>query len=172
LLISHREQSQSLTGSLTPQPEVLPQLSKSHTSLTSRNSFLRGCVTVAKFISSDYRYVRLYENRTIPTVPNLGPRLARRSGASRGGGGGNHNTCSLFIEPNPSNRDKFDGSAQCKQEGHSLYEKNPEAETASSYNVITGCAKNIRVDRCVLHRPFVRKLLCVIALRGLTLMHY
>ena len=46
----------------------------------------------------------------------------------------NNSTVCLFTEPDPALRERFDGSAECTQEGHSLYGKTPDAETTISYN--------------------------------------
>jgi hypothetical protein len=45
-------------------------------------------------------------------------------------GKGNMYTVCVFIEPGPALREKFDGTPQCTQGGHSLFGKVPEAETA------------------------------------------
>jgi hypothetical protein len=47
---------------------------------------------------------------------------------------GNTATVCLFIEPDPALRERFDGSTECTQEGHSLNGKTPDAETTISYN--------------------------------------
>ena len=46
----------------------------------------------------------------------------------------NASTVCLYTEPDPALRERFDGSAECTQEGHSLYGKTPDAETTISYN--------------------------------------
>jgi hypothetical protein len=43
-------------------------------------------------------------------------------------------TVCLFAEPDPALRGRFDGTAECTQEGHSLYGKTPDAETTQSFN--------------------------------------
>ena len=47
---------------------------------------------------------------------------------------GNTATVCLFTEPDPALRERFDGTAECTQEGHSLYGKIPDAETTISFN--------------------------------------
>jgi hypothetical protein len=47
---------------------------------------------------------------------------------------GNTYTVCLFTEPDPALRERFDGTAECTQEGHSLGGKTPDAETAQSFN--------------------------------------
>jgi hypothetical protein len=47
---------------------------------------------------------------------------------------GNTATVCLFTEPDPALRERFDGTAECTQEGHSLHGKIPDAETTISFN--------------------------------------
>jgi hypothetical protein len=47
---------------------------------------------------------------------------------------GNTATVCLFTEPDPALRERFDGSAECTQEGHSLFGNTPDAETTISFN--------------------------------------
>jgi hypothetical protein len=47
---------------------------------------------------------------------------------------GNTATVCLFTGPDPALRERFDGTAECTQEGHSLYGKTPDAETTRSFN--------------------------------------
>jgi hypothetical protein len=47
---------------------------------------------------------------------------------------GNTATVCLFTGPDPALRERFDGTAGCTQEGHSLYGKTPDAETTQSFN--------------------------------------
>ena len=39
---------------------------------------------------------------------------------------GNTATVCLFTEPDPALRERFNGEAECTQEGHSLYGKTPD----------------------------------------------
>jgi hypothetical protein len=47
---------------------------------------------------------------------------------------GNTATVCVFTEPDPALRERFDGEAECTQEGHSLCGKTPDAETTQSFN--------------------------------------
>jgi hypothetical protein len=47
---------------------------------------------------------------------------------------GNTATVSLFTEPDPALRERFDGTAECTQGDHSLYGKTSDAETTQSFN--------------------------------------
>ena len=51
-------------------------------------------------------------------------------------------TVCLFTEPDPALRERFDGTVECTQEGHSLCGKTPDAETAQSFNRLRKEYKN------------------------------
>jgi hypothetical protein len=57
---------------------------------------------------------------------------------------GNTYTVCPFTGPDPALRERFDGTAECTQEGHSLCGKTPDAETAQSLIV---CEKSTGVAR-------------------------
>jgi hypothetical protein len=57
-------------------------------------------------------------------------------------GNGNTYTVCLFTDPDPTLRERFDGTAQCTQEGHSLYGTVPVAETAVSFDRLRKVYKN------------------------------
>jgi hypothetical protein len=102
------------------QSQMLPQLSKSHISLTYRNTFPSDCVTVAKFNSSDYKYHGLDEIIKLPAVQyiGIGPRLQSTEVILLAKG--NTATACLFTEPDPAFRERFDGTAECAQEAGPL----------------------------------------------------
>jgi hypothetical protein len=69
-----QEEGRSLSGktkkrSINLQPEMFPQLSKSHTSLTYRNSFPRDCCSAAA--PPMPRKTRFYSNRRGPQAPPI-----------------------------------------------------------------------------------------------------
>jgi hypothetical protein len=47
---------------------------------------------------------------------------------------GNTYTVCVFTEPGPALRERFDGTAECTQEDHSLCGKTPDAETTQRFN--------------------------------------
>jgi hypothetical protein len=123
---------------------MCPQLSKSLTSLTSKTTSLRGCVTAAKFNSSDYEYVRHDKIAIVPAVQHIHrPTTGKPKWNFKERAIYMHTVCCLFTEPDPPQRVQFDGTSQCTQEGHSLFEKVPEAETAASFNRL--CKKSIKI---------------------------
>jgi hypothetical protein len=80
----------------------------------------------------------------LPTVPQFNTSSAHEWSAEvvLQAKGNMYTVCLLFTELGPALRERFDGTAECTQEGHSLYGKTPDAETAQSFNRLRKEHKN------------------------------
>jgi hypothetical protein len=58
---------------------------------------------------------------------------------------GNTYTVCLFTEPDPALRERFDGTAECTQEGHSLYGK--KLPMQKPRKVLIACEKSTEMVR-------------------------